>query len=533
MSVDDPRHTALQAQLRRLPSVDELLREPVVAALLNDFPRSEVVRAIRNVIDGRRRAAQAGETLDADRRGLALEIRRQLFARAQPRLRRVINATGVVLHTGLGRAPLAEAALEAVAETASGYCNLEFDLTGGKRGRRQALVRELLCELTGAEAALVVNNNAAATYLALNSMAGGGGEVVVSRGQLVEIGGSYRLPDIMSAAGCRLVEVGTTNRTHLRDYEKALSDSTRALLRVHTSNYRIVGFTTAPSLAELVELARWQAGRVVVIDDLGSGLIEHAWLSEAAAALSDDATPVTFRDPEGDFDKSVLDLAETDERPAKTAVHAMASEPSVRASVTSGADLTLFSGDKLLGGPQSGVIVGRAELIQQLEQNPLMRALRPGKLTLATLEATLRLYRDPKRLAHLLPTWRALLTPLEALQQRAARLAALLSDTLRGLAEPEAVMEEEAEAAAPYEVMAAPAHSQAGGGALPGRTLPTWVVRLQGGALDADALAAALRHEDPPVIVRRRHGAVLFDVRTLDDDDLRTVAIHVGEALRG
>ena len=284
----------LQAAMRSLPAVDQLLKAPAVANLLAEFPREELLHAIRAVLDQRREALRGGEKVDVDTPSLALAVREKLHERARPHLRRVINATGIVLHTGLGRAPLAQEAIDAIADIAAGYCNLELDLPTGRRGDRHEHARELLAELTGAEDALVVNNNAAGTFLTLAALTAGR-EVIVSRGQLVEIGGSYRMPDIMAAAGCRMIEVGTTNRTHLYDYERAISDATAALLRVHTSNYRIQGFVESVSLDDLVKLARSRG--LLVIDDLGSGLIDRElpWPDEGAVP----GRPVIAQAPSG------------------------------------------------------------------------------------------------------------------------------------------------------------------------------------------------------------------------------------------
>jgi L-seryl-tRNA(Ser) seleniumtransferase len=391
-----------------------------------------------------------------------------------------VNATGIVLHTGLGRAPLAAEAVEAVTAVAAGYCNLELDLASGERGDRHAHVRELLRELTGAEDALVVNNNAAATFLALHALAAGR-EVIVSRGELVEIGGSYRMPDIMAAAGCRMVEVGTTNRTRIGDYRAALRPETAVLLRVHTSNYRICGFTESAGLAELAALA---AGRpeppLYAVDDLGSGLLDYEFQAALPAAM-----------------------------------RLRWDEPTVRESVRAGAALTLFSGDKLLGGPQAGVIVGRSELIARLRRSPLNRALRPDKLTLAALEATLRLQRDPAALVRRLPVLRLLSAPADELARRAARLAEALEQLGAGL-----------------EVQAAADQSYAGGGSLPTLAFPTHVVRVRAAAVASAALAAGLRGRDVPVIARVQDERLVLDCRTIADEEVELVAAGVREVLR-
>jgi L-seryl-tRNA(Ser) seleniumtransferase len=475
--------------LRNLPSVDFLLNQPAIATLLDEFPRAELIRCIRAVLDERREAIRAGNVPALDVPALALDIRQKLYQRSLPSLRRVINATGIVLHTGLGRAPLAEEAIEAITEVAAGYCNLEIVLATGRRGNRHEHLRDLLRELTGAEDGLVVNNNAAGTYLALNTLAEGR-PVVVSRGQLVEIGGSYRMPDIMSAAGCRMVEVGTTNRTRISDYERAIDEETSVLLRVHTSNYRIRGFVESPPLEALAALARkYPQQGIAVIDDLGSGLMD---------------TPPAVN-------------TERDEEPrvSGAAFAADWDEPTVRDSVAAGADLTLFSGDKLLGGPQAGVIVGRAELIKRLRHNPLARTFRPDKMTLAALEATLRLYRDPEALMRRLPVYRLLAAPPDRLEELANRLAQRVAALV-----PTA------------EVQCEPDESYAGGGTLPLVPFATWVVRLRHANFDASRIAAALRQRDVPIIGRVHEEALIFDCRTLSEDDADQIPAALAETLR-
>jgi len=476
--------------LRNLPSVDFLLNQPAIATLLDEFPRAELIRCVRAVLDERREAIQRGRAPTLGVPALALDIRRKLYERTLPSLRRVINATGIVLHTGLGRAPLAEEAVEAVTDVAAGYCNLELNLATGRRGNRHEHLRELLRELTGAEDALIVNNNAAGTYLALNTLAAGR-PVVISRGQLVEIGGSYRMPDIMAAAGCKMVEVGTTNRTRIADYERAIDEETSVLLRVHTSNYRIRGFVESPSLGELVALARkYPRQSIAVVDDLGSGLMDKTLPGAAEPGNGDQPAP-----------------------PGAVAVDW--DEPTVCDSVAAGADLTLFSGDKLLGGPQAGVVVGRAELVARLRQNPLARTFRPDKMTLAGLEATLRLYRDPEALVRRLPVYRMLSTPAGHLESLANRLAQRIA------------------AQAPTtEVECEPDESFAGGGTLPTVAFPTWVVRLRHAEFDTGQVAAALRQRDLPIICRVHDEALVFDCRTLSEDDPDRIAAALAEILR-
>ncbi|MBK9121121.1 MAG: L-seryl-tRNA(Sec) selenium transferase [Phycisphaerales bacterium] len=490
--------------MRQLPSVDVLLNHPAVAGLLVDQPRAEVRAALRELLAMRRSQLLAGEDCKLDTATLARELRERLYARAQPRLRRVLNATGIVLHTGLGRAPLAEEAIEALAEVAGGYCNLELDLETGQRGDRQGHLRALLCELTGAEDALVVNNNAAATWLALHAL-GAGGEALIARGQLVEIGGSYRLPDIMAAAGCRMVEVGTTNRTRISDYARALTPEARLLVRVHTSNYRMVGFTEDATLAELVALAR-QHG-LVVIDDLGSGLLRRD--------LPWDEDEQKMQTPAGGRVSDLFTALSDPVAPPAARLKLPGDEPVVCESVAGGADLTLFSGDKLLGGPQAGILVGRRALLERLKQSPLTRALRPDKLTLAALEATLRLYRDPETAARRLPVYRFLLRPLPEI----TRLAEQLAETL-------------VTAGLPAQVAAVPEMSEVGGGAVPEHALPTRCVAVRPHTTPCNVVAELLRQREVPVLCRVRAGVLLFDLRTIEVEELDVLAGAIAEALR-
>jgi len=455
-----------QDQLRSLPAVDRIIADPAVRAWLDAHPRALVVSAVQAAIEETRARILAGGAA-CDMAALRVRAAELLHASSTPSLRRVINATGVVLHTGLGRAPLSSDAVAAVTACAAGYCNLEYDLASGTRGRRVDHIAALLCELTGAEAATVVNNNAAATLIILNTLASGA-EVVVSRGQLVEIGGSYRLPDVFAAAGAVLREVGTTNRTRLADYERAISDRTAALLRVHTSNFRVVGFTQDVDFADLVALARRH--HLPVIDDLGSGALA---------------------------DLSALGLPR---------------EPQVRESVAAGADLVCFSGDKLLGGPQAGLILGRGDLVRRIEANPLMRTYRVDKLVLAALEATLRAYRDPQSAAHSLPALALLSTPVDVLDRRAHELARRLAERIPGES---------------FRVVAD--QSVAGGGSLPDRELATRCVAWQPAHLTVDEALVRLRSADTPVIARANANRVLLDVRTILDLDISDLveSLHV------
>ncbi len=443
-------------QLRQLPSMTNLLDDAIVKSWLDEHPRSLVVGALDRAIGTARRSViDSGKS--ADLAAIIDDARTILQLRAATSMRKVINATGVVLHTGLGRAPLSDAAIRAVTECASGYCNLEFDLDSGARGRRVDHVADLLAELTGAEAATVVNNNAAATLMILNTAAAGRG-VIVSRGELVEIGGSYRLPDMMRASGAQLCEVGTTNRTRIADYEKAIDENTAALMRVHTSNYRVVGFTQAVGIEELVELGRKH--NLPVIDDLGSGAL---------------------------FDLSSIGMGE---------------EPSVRASIDAGADLVCFSGDKILGGPQAGIIVGRKEWIDRIECNPLMRTYRVGKMTLAALEATLQSYRDASHATATIPSLAMMSASLDSLKTKAETLHQLLVEKLPS-----------------EDFQVAKATSAVGGGSYPGRELETYCVTWQPKNITIDETLKQLRTGTPAIVARAQRERILFDVRTIIDAD--------------
>lgn len=454
-------------RLRALAAVDEVLREPAMEDLLVRHPRTLVVDAVRAVIDRLRAEIVAGGDQAAEEAGdlapaaLVPWVERLLDAAVTPSLRRVVNATGVVVHTNLGRASLPAAAVAAVVNAASGYTDLEYSLTRGERASRQDHVHDVLCSVTGAEDALVVNNNAAAVLLALAATARGG-EVLVARGQLVEIGDGFRIPDILRESGARLVEVGTTNRTYLRDFEAAWTESTRAVLRVHTSNYRIVGFTAEPTLEELALLAHDRDA--VLIDDLGSG------------ALAD--------------------------------IELFAEEPALAESVAAGCDVVTFSGDKLLGGPQAGVAVGRTAVIEAMRRHPLARALRIDKLDLAALDAVLRLYLDPAQAVREIPTLRALSDPLDAVRGRALRLRDLL-----------------VRAGVPAERLElVETVARAGAGALPVTEVPSVAVAAAAPAGEADARAGLLRRGEPAVVCRVQEDRLLFDLRAVGDDEVEDLA---------
>ena len=461
--MSEAAHPEVATLLRRIPAVDEVLATPQIRDLLAVHPRWAVLEAVREVLaDCRQRLLQGGLSPDAAERRLnpttlAAAVAEVTAKKARPSLVPVLNATGVVLHTNLGRAPLAPSALQALEATARGYANLELDLGTGKRGSRQVHVESLLCALTGAEAALVVNNNAAAVLLAINAVANGK-EIVVSRGQLVEIGDSFRIPDVILRAGGHLREVGTTNRTHLSDYEAAIGPETALILRVHRSNFQILGFTADVELADLVALARRRG--LLVMDDLGSGAL---------------------------FDLSLLGLRR---------------EPLAVDTIRAGVDLVTFSGDKLLGGPQAGMLVGRREILGRARRNPLARTVRIDKLSLAALEATLRLYREPERAQREIPILRMLGLTADAIGIRAEALA----DAFRSAA-PDVTLSIEDE------------RSEVGGGALPLQALPTRVLALRPARESATDLEARLRRGSPPVLVRIKEDRILLDLRTIAESE--------------
>jgi L-seryl-tRNA(Ser) seleniumtransferase len=438
---------------RDLPSVDRLLQDERLSVLPHDL----AVAAAREVLDEARRAARNGGLYQAyavgDLPGL---VAQRVADETSPRLKSVLNATGVVIHTNLGRAPLSADAIQAATDAAAGYSNLEYDLAAGERGSRHNLVTDLLRRLTGAEDALVTNNNAAALLLILSTLAQGR-EAIISRGQLVEIGGGFRIPDVMRQSGAVLVEVGTTNRTYAADFVSAMTSQTALLLRVHASNFLQVGFIHQPSLEELVKVGAEHG--VPVVDDLGSG--------------------------------ALLD----------TSRFGLAREPMAQSSVAAGVALVAFSGDKLLGGPQAGIIVGRSAEVARLRRHPLMRAIRPDKLTLAALGATLAAYLRGGAEREI-PVWRMICAPPETLRLRAEFLAAHLGASF------------------------VETRSAIGGGSLPGQTQPSWAVALR--ADSPDALAASLRNLDPPVIARIENGRVLLDLRAIlpEQDTLLEQAVR-------
>jgi L-seryl-tRNA(Ser) seleniumtransferase len=459
-----------QDKLRRLPSISDLLSVAGQEAWAKAFSTRRLTRALQIAVDRVRREILAGHLdVAAEAEALLAAARASLEAAERLTLRPVINATGIVLHTGLGRAPLAAPALDALVQIAEGYANVEMDLATGGRGRRTDLVVELLKELTEAEAATVVNNNAAATLLVLNELAEGRA-AVISRGELIEIGGSYRMTDIMRKSGALMKEVGTTNRTRLADYEEAIDQATALLVRVHTSNFRVMGFTESVPLSELVELGRRRGVRV--FHDLGSG--------------------------------ALVDLAPW----------GLPDEPFAAQSIGAGADVVTFSGDKLLGGPQCGLIVGKAEVVRSLERNPLMRAFRVDKMTLAALEATLRLHLDGEQARSTVPALRMLTEPPEVVAARAEELRAALATRL------------------PQQSFSIVQETTfAGGGSLPTIQVPTTTVRFVPNCMPAARMVLALRQSSPPVIVRIKDRSVVLDARTISDYDIQALVGVVSHAL--
>ena len=463
-----PSRTRSRDDRTRLPSVDALLQTPSARELLETHPRVRVLDAVRAVLEQVRRQHDPCETVDPP--ALVTRAAEWLETDEFQRLRPVINATGVILHTQLGRAVLPSAAVAALAEM-DRCCSLQIDLDTGERGKRHAMTERLICRLTGAEAALVVNNNAAATLLALAVLCAGR-EVVVSRGQLIEIGGSFRLPDCIRQAGATLVEVGTTNKTHLRDYEAAINERTAAVLLVNPSNYRIVGFTKQVPVADVVGLKK-QWPHLHVIDDLGCG--------------------------------ALVDLTR----------FGLPYEPTAPESLRSGADLALFSGDKLIGGPQAGILAGRADLLARIRKHPLTRMLRVGKLTDLALERTLRLFLAPERLTETNPTWRMLTADPAHVRKRAEALATAVRQA----------------GVAAESVRCVPCASTTGGGSLPAHPLSSYGVAVTSDRVSATEILRRLRRQDPPVIGRIDQDAVLLDVRTLLEGEDAAVGAALVAAL--
>jgi len=458
--------------LAKLPSISSLLSDPALVALADSIPSAVITLSLQQAVDEARSKIIEGELVEFDR---AVKSKK-LIARAidmisqagRPKLMRCINGAGVILHTGLGRAPLAPLAQMALREAAERYCLLALDRESGKRGDRHNHLDTLICELTGAESSLVVNNNAAAVFLVLSVFASGR-EVIISRGELVEIGGSFRIPDVMARSGARMLEVGTTNKTHLRDYESAITPDTSVCLKVHTSNYRIEGFSKSVSVAELSPLTK--ARGLLLIEDIGSG--------------------------------ALVDLKKWN----------LPTEPIVPASIAAGADLVTFSGDKLVGGPQCGIIIGRRELIERLKKHPLVRALRPDKLTLAALDGTLRLFRDPDTLPENHPLYAMLTVSSATLNKRALRLTRRLKALML------------------LDIEILDSTTEIGSGALSARGLPTRVVSLATSLGSAEQFSRRLRLSTPPLFTRIENNRVKLDMRTLTDDEIRLIPRIIGEAL--
>ncbi|MBW2408628.1 MAG: L-seryl-tRNA(Sec) selenium transferase [Deltaproteobacteria bacterium] len=464
-----------QQLLRMLPGVDHILEQSKTQAAFNDVPQTVLVNAIRTTIESYRTRILSGDSRLSEKAlsddFILNDVIHLVHKAMTPNLKRVVNATGVVVHTNLGRSLLAQDADEHLALIAGRYSNLEYDLEAGRRGSRYSSVEGIICEISGAEAAMVVNNNAAAVLLCLETFARDK-KVIVSRGELVEIGGSFRIPDVMAKSGGILNEVGTTNRTHVRDYEDAIDEKTGLLLKVHCSNYSVVGFTAALSLKELVELGARHG--IPVMEDLGSG---------------------TFID----FSK-----------------YGLTKEPTVQESVSTGADLITFSGDKLLGGPQAGIVVGKKDMIETVRSNPLTRALRIDKLTLAALEYTLRLYRDEEKAVTQIPTLRMLTSTRETIAHKAQRLERALKsiDDAR------------------LEISTIDRSSKAGGGALPLLELPSQCIRLKIQGLSANRVEKNMRHNNPPIIGRIEDDHFIIDMRTIQEEEFSIIEHAIANLLK-
>lgn len=446
-------------RLRRLPQVEKVLTDERLAGILGRVHRRLAARTVRKYLAETREQILAGEKIEYS----AAELERRLEDEVRPSLARAVNGLGIALHTGLGRSPLSRVAQEALADVSEHFCSLEIDLNTGRRGSRYRHVESLLRELTGAEACHIVNNNCAATLLILSTIAAGK-EVIVSRGQLIEIGGSFRIPDVMKQSGCTMVEVGTTNRTHLRDYRNAVTRNTGALLRVHTSNYRISGFTKEVSLEELVALGREK--RIPVIDDLGSG--------------------------------ALIDLSK----------YGVPKEPLVQESIAAGAAVACFSGDKLIGACQSGIIVGKEKYIQRMKKHPLTRALRCDKLSFAVLERTLEMFLDEERVVREHALMRILLKPVEKMQAEAEELARIVADKLQDK----------------VEVRVRTGVAEIGGGSLATERLESRIVAMKPAGMSVDELARRMRRHRPAVFGRVERGEYLLDFRTIREDEIPLIA---------
>ncbi|MDA8238755.1 MAG: L-seryl-tRNA(Sec) selenium transferase [Nitrospiraceae bacterium] len=453
-----PEGPAQKALLSGLPSVDEVLKSPDGRQWISQFQRKIVLLAVRDVIAERRAALLSGKTAELSLESLTGDIRQRISKLSSFSLQPLINATGIVIHTNLGRAVLSDKVLKNVVEASGSYSNLEYDVASGKRGQRHTHTKRLLREITGAEDALIVNNNAAAVFLSLNTVAMGG-EVIVSRGELVEIGGSFRVPDVMAASGAVLREVGTTNKTHLRDYEDSINENTALILKVHQSNYRITGFTESVEIEDLVSLGRKH--EIPVMFDLGSGCL--------------------------------IDL-----RP-----YGIHDEPSVSQIVETGADIISFSGDKLLGGPQGGIILGKKRYIEKIQKNPLARAVRIDKLAIAAFEATLMEYMDTENAKREIPVLAMLLQAPGEMETRAKKIASALR---RKVGE--------------KDIRVIRDSSKAGGGSLPEVEFPTYAVAIKPSGISVNELESRLRNSSPPVIARIREDSLLLDVRTVREREI-------------
>jgi L-seryl-tRNA(Ser) seleniumtransferase len=458
-----------QKLLTTLPSVDEILRSNQGVQWLNVYPRRYVIQAIRDVIDSRRKEILKGFISDISEESMMAEIENTMERLSSYSLRPLINATGIVIHTNLGRSILSEKALENIKKVSGSFSNLEYDLKAGKRGKRYTHVIRVLKEVTGAEDAVIVNNNAAAVFLCLNTLSKGK-EAIVSRGELVEIGGSFRMPEVMSASSAILREVGTTNKTHLHDYERAINDNTALIVKVHKSNFRVSGFVDEVSVEDLVSLGRRY--QIPVMFDLGSGCLI-------------DLKPFGIHD-----------------------------EPVVRDIVNTGIDITTFSGDKLLGGPQGGIIVGRKEYIEKIQRNPLTRAMRIDKLTLAGFEATLMEYIEEEKAIENIPTLRMLLQKPEVIRERAKRIAKRLKREIKDV-----------------QITVMADTSRAGGGSLPELDFPTYVVTIRSDNVSVNEFEERLRNGNPPIISRIKEGSMIIDARTIRTQDLDDLVKGIKSAL--
>jgi len=458
-----------QKLLTTLPSVDEILRSNQGVQWLNVYPRRYVIQAIRDVIDSRRKEILKGFISDISEESMMAEIVNTIEKLSSYSLRPLINATGIVIHTNLGRSILSEKSLENIKKVSGSFSNLEYDLKAGKRGKRYTHVIRVLKEVTGAEDALIVNNNAAAVFLCLNTLSKGK-EAIVSRGELVEIGGSFRMPEVMSASSAILREVGTTNKTHLHDYERAINDNTALIVKVHKSNFRVSGFVDEVSVEDLVSLGRRY--QIPVMFDLGSGCLI-------------DLKPFGIHD-----------------------------EPVVRDIVSTGIDITTFSGDKLLGGPQGGIIVGRKEYIEKIQKNPLTRAMRIDKLTLAGFEATLMEYIEEEKAIENIPTLRMLLQKPEVIRERAKRIAKRLKREIKDV-----------------QITVMADTSRAGGGSLPELDFPTYVVAIRSDNVSVNEFEERLRNGNPPIISRIKEGSMIIDARTIRTQDLDDLIKGIKSAL--